>query len=210
MEVAELDATTVMIGHFEIRGAIANFEHLTTSADQLPGESELPAEGHARIVVSMSIEKWNERYRSGDFEREPSSLLIEAVAKLTPRRALDLACGAGRNAIYLAERGWNVVAIDASVDALRLIRDPRIELRLMDLERQSLPFPDDSFDLVCLINFLHLPLFAEAKRVGRMIVTAIRTRGSYSIDPGELRAIFSDWQVLIDRDGELVARRPSS
>src|SRR5207247_5889259 len=125
----------------EIGSRIADLEHLTSSsADELPGKSKLPADGHARIVVSMSIERWNERYRSGDFERQPSPLVIEATAALAPGRALDLACGAGRNAIYLADRGWRVVAVDGSIEALKLVRHPHIELHQIDLERKPLPF----------------------------------------------------------------------
>jgi SAM-dependent methyltransferase len=156
----------------------------------------------------MGIARWNQRYRSGDFERQASPLVIEATATLAPGRALDLACGAGRNAIHLADRGWRVVAVDGSIEALKLVRHPRIELHQIDLERKPLPFPDESFDLVCLIHFLHRPLFAEARRVlrpGGMIVTAIRTSGSHSLEPGALQPMFSDWKVVIDREGELAA-----
>ena len=63
----------------------------------------------------MDIAGWEERYRSGDHGREDAAtiLVVEIADKLAPGTAMDLACGAGRNALYLAEarmggngRGW--------------------------------------------------------------------------------------------------------
>ena len=173
------------------------------------------------LYVRMSIDKWNERYLAGELGPEyPAPLLVEAVASLPPGRALDLACGAGRNALYLAQRDWSVVAIDGSPVAIAALRQARstIDARVLDLERHSIPFADESFDLVCLINFLHRPLFADAKRVtrrGGIIVSVIHTVRSsmnplYTIAIGELRSYFADWEALVDREdevAEIVARR---
>ena len=135
----------------------------------------------------MKLDEWNARYRSRErIDDQPSRLLLDAVSELTPGRALDLACGAGRNAAWLAERGWDVVAIDGASEAIRLVREKeaRIDARVLDLETNGpLPFDDASFDLVVILYFLHRPLFAEAKRVlrpGGMLVTAVCARG---IDP---------------------------
>lgn len=171
-----------------------------------------------------SIERWNARYRSGEWGPDsPSPLLVEAAAGLEPGRALDLACGAGRNALWLAEHGWEVTAIDGSVAAIEQIRgrlssgpEPAksrlyVDARVLDLEREALPFGDAAFDLVCIIHFLHRPLFAEAKRVvraGGIVVAAIHTTRSsmnprYCVAPGELRSYFEGWKLLIDREGEI-------
>ncbi len=170
----------------------------------------------------MSIDKWNARYRAGDpGPTEPSSLLMETATSLPPGRALDLACGTGRNAFYLAELGWTVVAVDGSSEALRILsqRDARIETHRIDLEHEPLPFPDASFDLVCIIHFLYRPLFAEARRVvrpGGLVLASIETTRStmnraYVVEPGELRTMFADWELVIDRESEIAqiaARKP--
>ena len=73
--------------------------------------------------MNPQIVKWNARYANhnpGVIE-PPSSLLADAVAGLGAGRALDLACGAGRNAIWLARRGWRVDAVDGSGAALALV-----------------------------------------------------------------------------------------
>ena len=169
-----------------------------------------------------AIDRWNERYRSGEpGPSSPAPVLVEAARLLPPGRALDLACGAGRNALFLAEHGWSVVAVDGSPVVIEKIRGlhPRIEVHLIDLERDPLPFEDASFDMVCIINFLHRPLFRAAQRFlrpGGLVVSAICTVQStmnplYTIEIGELRSYFSGWEILTDREdeiAELVARRP--
>src|SRR5215212_3089402 len=158
----------------------------------------------------MNLEEWNEPYRSRDeLDEQPAALLVEAARDLPPGRALDLACGAGRNAIWLASRGWEVVAIDGAAEAIRLVRerDARIDARVLDLETgDALPFGDESFDLVAILFYLHRPLFAEAKRLvrrGGIIVAAARMSGSYAIAPGEMRAQFEGFEVLHEREGEI-------
>jgi SAM-dependent methyltransferase len=167
------------------------------------------------------MDRWNARYGGGERgPAAPSPLLVEAVKGLAPGRALDLACGAGRNALHLAEQGWSVVAVDGSSVAIDIVRTlhPRIDVLKLDLEREPLPFADDSFDLVCVIHFLHRPLFDHARRVlrsGGVIVTAIHTVRSsmnprYTVGIGELREYFKDWNIMIDREdeiAELVARK---
>ena len=166
----------------------------------------------------MTLDEWNERYRSGeDISADPAPLLVTAAGDLPPGRALDLACGAGRNAIWLASRGWDVVAIDGASEAISILRehDESIDARVMNLETTApLPFDDDSFDLVAILYYLHRPLFAEAKRVvkrGGTIVCAVKMIGTYRVKPGELAQHFDGCEVLRSSEGEiaeLIARRP--
>ena len=56
---------------------------------------------------------WDERYSRGEHViKEPMPLLVRVADELKPGRALDLACGTGRHAIFLAERGWHVTAVE--------------------------------------------------------------------------------------------------
>ena len=165
----------------------------------------------------MSLEEWNQRYRTReDLDDQPAPMLVDALTGVTPGRALDLACGAGRNAVWLAREGWEVVALDGAEEAIRLLheREPSIDARVFDLEAgDPLPFEDASFDLVVILYYLHRPLFAEAKRVvkpGGLIVTAARMIGRYAAKPGELVQHFEGFEVLRQQEGEiseLVVRR---
>lgn len=163
------------------------------------------------------IEDWNARYRSTEeHDREPAALLVDAVRDLPPGRALDLACGAGRNAMWLADQGWDVVGVDGSSEAVGLLAasDPRVETHLLDLESGApLPFPDSSFDLVAILYYLHRPLFAEAQRVvkaGGLIVTAALMTGRFQIGRAEMAQHLSECEVLLSREdevAEMIARK---
>jgi SAM-dependent methyltransferase len=68
----------------------------------------------------MEREDWNRRYAGREllWTGEPNRFLVAEAAALAPGRALDLACGEGRNAVWLAERGWHVTGVDFSEVAL--------------------------------------------------------------------------------------------
>lgn len=73
-------------------------------------------------------EKWDRRYRQGDYvpRQRPSPFLVEWLERIPPGRALDVACGAGRNALAIAESGFAVDAIDASGVAIDMARQEAI------------------------------------------------------------------------------------
>ena len=156
------------------------------------------------------LDDWNDRYRNQALDDAPAPLLVDAAMPLPPGRALDLACGAGRNAIWLHERGWEVVALDGADEAIRLLRERNraIDARVFDLESGApLPFDDESFDLVAILFYLHRPLFSEAKRVlrrGGTIVAAALTRGRFGVAPGELLTFFEeDCDVVLAREDDV-------
>lgn len=170
-----------------------------------------------------TLDEWNRRYAAQDeLNDDPAPLLVQAAEGLTPGFALDLACGAGRNAAWLARHGWKVIALDGAVQAIGLVNahDLDIDARVVDLETGApLPFDDATFDLVAILYYLHRPLYAEAARVlkpGGILVSAIRMRGinrRYCVSQGELRAAFASYDILHDREGEiaeLIARKPSA
>ncbi|WP_102417268.1 cyclopropane-fatty-acyl-phospholipid synthase family protein [Mycobacterium sp. 4858] len=106
---------------------------------------------------------WEERYRSTDrvWSGRVNPRLAEVAADLPAGRALDLGCGEGADALWLAERGWQVVAVDVSATALQRAAeaasarnvDGRIDFQLHDLNES---FPDGMFELVSA-QFLHSP-----------------------------------------------------
>ena len=78
----------------------------------------------------MDSNVWDERYAGDDlvWSAQPNRFLVVEVETLPPGRALDLACGEGRNAVWLAERGWDVTGVDFSnvgLDKARRLADAR-------------------------------------------------------------------------------------
>lgn len=103
---------------------------------------------------------WNARYAAKElvWSAGPNESFAREVEHLAPGRALDLGCGEGRNAIYLAEHGWRVTAIDFSdvaIDKARRIAERRgvtVDWRVEDVSTSDLP--QGAFDLVAVL-FLH-------------------------------------------------------
>ena len=153
------------------------------------------------------IERWNERYRNGEgVGRSPDRFVVEAASALAPTSALDVACGAGRHALWLAGRGWQVTAADASSAALELVgrfdNNGRIQTLLVDLEAEGVEVPGE-FGLVVQALFLWRPLWPAilaAVAPGGHYIGVFPAEGmkrpEYMIEPDELQAVFSGWTVL--------------
>jgi len=107
----------------------------------------------------MDAAAWDERYAASElvWSAEPNRFVAEELADLPTGRALDLAAGEGRNAIWLARRGWTVTAVDFSQVALdkgrRLAGDTPVRWVCADATRWDEPA---SYDLVVLA-YLQLP-----------------------------------------------------
>jgi SAM-dependent methyltransferase len=105
---------------------------------------------------------WDERYAGDElvWTAEPNRFLVAEVEGLTPGRALDLACGEGRNAVWLAERGWAVTGVDFStvgLDKARRLADARhVSVQWERADVTEYQPPAEGFDLV-IVMYLHLP-----------------------------------------------------
>lgn len=110
----------------------------------------------------MDADTWNDRYRATDlmWSAGPNMFVEELCRDLAPGRSIDLAAGEGRNAIWLAEHGWESTAVDYSdvaIDKARRIADKRgvtITTEVADLTGYE-PTPG-GYDLV-LVAYLQLP-----------------------------------------------------
>ena len=110
----------------------------------------------------MDRGEWDRRYAGSEllWTAEPNRFLVSEVTELPPGRALDLACGEGRNAVWLAERGWQVTGIDFSEVAIekarRLARARRVEVEWLVADLLQYLSPPEAFELV-IVFYLQLP-----------------------------------------------------
>jgi tellurite methyltransferase len=118
-------------------------------------------------VVEQAGEHWDRRYRDHGGPVEPSRLLVDHDDLLPCRgRAVDLAGGSGRNALWLAARGLDTTIIDVSPVALAIARQRaeaaglEIETVCHDLERDGIP--DGTWDLVVIANFWDVDVATSA------------------------------------------------
>jgi SAM-dependent methyltransferase len=113
-------------------------------------------------------EDWDRRYEEQEllWSATPNRFLVTEAAGLTPGRGLDLACGEGRNAIWLAERGWQMTAVDFSEVAIAKARQraARAGLTIDFVCADLLDFEPERgvYDLV-IVLYLQLP--AEERRL---------------------------------------------
>lgn len=126
---------------------------------------------------------WENHYGERDrvWSGQVNARLAEIAEELPAGRALDLGCGEGADAIWLAERGWQVVAVDVSTTALQRAADDarahgvleRIDFQHHDL---STSFPEGSFDLVSA-QFLHSPLELDRDPLLRRAAQVVASDG---------------------------------
>ncbi len=188
----------------------------------------------------MEIRDWDKRYRlkehaASDLEAPPTPLLVQTAAQLAPGRALDLACGAGRNALWLAEQGWDVTAVDGAPAAIEILRDRaterglKIDAVVADLEKGEFEIEPARWDLIAICYYLRRNLFEPAKRgvaPGGILISIVHVNepgeedGPHRLRPGQLERYFEGWEILHRHEGkatdaahrravaEIVARRP--
>lgn len=200
---------------------------------------------------------WDERFRAGDHagtEPDPFLTQIEEYAELLPSgrrvgpkaagpkaarpkaarpKALELACGAGRNAVYLAERGWDVTACDISLEGLRkaqtLAGERGVRLHLFCQDLQTVQLPVEHFDLVLCFFYLQRELFPQIKATlrpqGLLVYKTYTTEQLrfpgrprhplHMLEPQELLDVFRDFRVLAYQEvvkergvAQLIAQKP--
>lgn len=146
----------------------------------------------------------------------PSRWVTRFAALPAGRTALDLACGSGRHARWLAQRGVHVTAVDRDADAVAaLAQVPGVEALCADLEAAPWPLTGRRFDAVIVTNYLHRPLFdaiAAAVAPGGRLVYETFALGQarfgrpgnpdFLLAPGELLHAFGGrFHVLAYEDG---------
>lgn len=142
-------------------------------------------------------EEWDERYRESDriWSGRPNDALVREVADLTPGSALDLGCGEGGDAIWLARQGWRVTAVDVSGVALERAARHAAEENVadrIDWQRHDLgtSFPAGDFDLVSA-HFLYSLSEMPREKILRTAAGAVARGGVLLI---EGHAGFPPWE----------------
>jgi SAM-dependent methyltransferase len=127
---------------------------------------------------------WEARYRDTArlFSGRPNDLLVREAAGLPPGTALDLGCGEGGDAIWLAATGWRVTGVDVSATALERAARHAVEAGVAERtgwERHELgrSFPDGAFDLVSA-QYLQSPVELDRRGVLRRAARAVADGGT--------------------------------
>ena len=119
----------------------------------------------------MTSQQWDERYSGDDlvWTSTPNQFLVAEAVGLRHGRAVDLACGEGRNSIWLAEQGWDVTGVDFSpvglAKAKRFADLWDVKVTWTEAALENWTPPQDGFDLVAML-YLQLPQPARSRAIG--------------------------------------------
>ena len=164
--------------------------------------------------------RWDKMYSKHKgyvFGKEPAAYLVEVLPQLPKGKALDLAMGEGRNAVYLAKKGFNVDGVDISEVAVRKARKlalesgVRIKTIIADLNKYQVQ--QEEYDVIMDFYFLNRSLIPQIKKglkKGGVVVFENYTiahlkydktqNKEYLLNIGELKSLFSDLEILKYRE----------
>ena len=171
-------------------------------------------------------QRWDDRYQHTEDAPTEPSLLLTQLDDMLPRQgtALDLAGGAGRHAIWLAQRGLDVTLADISPVGLDLARrrgkEAGVEVKTECIDFEHEPIPRGPWDLIVSFFFLQRSLFTEfsqALRPGGLLVFVQPTRSNlerhsrpperFLLDDGELPRLLDGLEVIHYEEGWLAEER---
>ncbi len=179
---------------------------------------------------------WDEHYQARALKihdervHQPDELVARIASEWPAsqsKRALDLACGAGSNALWLAETGWDVTAVDRSAAAIALVqgiaqqRKLALTTHVADLEAHAFAIDPGAWDLILMCRYLQRDLWEPAllglAPGGVLIVIALMddmdttAPRRFRVQKRELTEYFKNadgWKVLHQSDGRASPEKP--
>lgn len=153
--------------------------------------------------------KWNKRYKNNMGNLSPSWLVEKYSSFARVGTALDIACGNGRNSLFLAEKGFRVDALDISDVAIRNVKQmhPDIHAKCRDLDHFDIP--PGRYDLIANIKYLNrylLPTIPTGLKPGGILIFQSFTgdaQDSYCLADNELRQMFSGLKTLFYEEKDI-------
>ncbi|SNB47723.1 bifunctional 2-polyprenyl-6-hydroxyphenol methylase/3-demethylubiquinol 3-O-methyltransferase UbiG [Geobacter sp. DSM 9736] len=185
---------------------------LAVSAGTVLGEEASPQAGNTKVEVSSQqrMKALMERIFSNStssrsrFDPSPNAFLVEVVQGLKPGRALDVGMGQGRNALYLAGKGWEVTGFDISPTGIRQAREQALKLgvKLQALERTDADFDFgiEKWDMIvlCYVDFRHLmERIRSSLKPGGVVVIETYHRDTSMYRPIQTEKAFSNNELIL-------------
>jgi SAM-dependent methyltransferase len=186
---------------------------------------------HCEVVASKRFackmaecdrQRWNCKHAAEHTAPHPADLLTHIFAsgfwQIDPGRSLDIATGKGQNAVFLAERGFEVVGIDISplalVEARRLAKEKSVRVSWQQADLENVELAQAFYDVILNFNYLQrslVPKIKKALKVGGHVIFETYLidqqaighpkNPDYLLRHNELLDLFRDYRVLYYREG---------
>lgn len=157
------------------------------------------------------------RHKGYVFGKEPASYLVESLDQLPVGRALDIAMGEGRNAVFLAKKGFEVVGVDISDVAVRkakrLARENNVRIRTVTQDLNKYQIEPESFDVILVFYYLQrslVPAIIKGLKKGGVVVFENNTidqlkydktqNRDFLLQKGELKSMFRELEIVKYRE----------
>lgn len=165
--------------------------------------------------------RWDTLFKTRTYVygKEPAGFLLENLPLFHVGRALDIAMGEGRNAVFLAKKGFMAVGVDISQEAIRkaklLAKEQGVKIETVNADLNHYSIQPETYDLIINIQYLNRPLIAQIKRglkKGGYVVFENHTlqqlknmknqslSRDFLLKPGELRELFRDFDIKVYRE----------
>jgi len=172
--------------------------------------------------MKEDLKRWDKRYRERkpDLNRGANTILKKNLRFLPKGKALDLAAGEGRNALFLAEHGFEAEAVDISPIAIsrarKLAKARGVKIKAIAADLDTYPIPPGQYDVILNFYFLDrrlIPRIKKGLKKGGMVIFETYTaeqkklgtggpgQTQYVLKPNELLRLFRGFQVLFYREG---------
>jgi 2-polyprenyl-3-methyl-5-hydroxy-6-metoxy-1,4-benzoquinol methylase len=174
------------------------------------------------ITLKADQKRWDERFREKEFAfgKEANLFLKRHIALLPKGKALDIATGEGRNAVFLAQHGFDVDAVDISNMGLKKVRklaqEVGVKIHTLRVDLDTYKIKEGEYDLITNFYFLKRSLIPKIKkglkRGGKVVFEtyilehrSLATGGpkqlKYFLKPNELLRFFDRFRILCYREG---------
>lgn len=164
-------------------------------------------------MAQKDKEKWNKKYKNTPRlmeNRDPSKKLLESIKHANGKKALEIACGTGRNSIYLAKNGFEIEAYDISDIAINHIKNLNIKnLKAFQKDLENFTPKIDEFDLIVQTNYLDRNIIPNLKKAlkknGIIIIETYMEHEENEKPPSdptfllkkdELKKLFDEFEIL--------------
>jgi len=177
------------------------------------GLTDAAADRVMNLIAAYDEGKGYDKVYAGppDFNTKPNQLLVDAVEGLAPGRALDVGMGQGRNALFLARRGWTVTGFDVSEEGLRQARERAstdgLKLTTILASDEEFDFGRERWDLIAIIYALEkrsIHKVRDALKPGGIVVVEAghkeASNAPFEYASSELPEIFRGFQILRSED----------